>query len=198
MLDNFRKGNLPQSPRVQSPYNRLQEALTSVSSDPARPDGLKVETPRPVPPAPREELRPLKSDEATPSKLIVGPDIKLKGAEITDCDTLIVEGRVEASMDSRVIQISERGVFAGKAGIDTAEIRGCFEGELTVRKQLLICATGKVSGKIRYGKLAVEEGGEISGDIAAMTEGGKATGRADAGRNAAASATLPAVARPGA
>jgi cytoskeletal protein CcmA (bactofilin family) len=102
------------------------------------------------------------------SKLIVGPDIKLKGAEITDCDTLVVEGRVEASMDSRVIQIAEQGVFHGTAGIDVAEIRGRFEGELTVRKQLVIHSTGKVTGKVRYGKLSIEEGGELSGDIGAL------------------------------
>ena len=102
------------------------------------------------------------------SKLIVGPDIKLKGVEITDCDTLVVEGRVEASMDSRVIQIAEQGVFCGTAGIDIAEIRGRFEGELTVRKQLVIHATGRVSGKIRYGRLTVEDGGELSGDIGTM------------------------------
>src|SRR3989441_12892949 len=106
-----------------------------------------------------------KGEERKEAKLIVGPDIKLKGAEITDCDTLVVEGRVEASMDSRVIQIAEHGVFVGKAGIDVAEIRGRFEGELTSRKQLVIRATGKVSGKVRYGKVAIEEGGEISGDI---------------------------------
>jgi cytoskeletal protein CcmA (bactofilin family) len=102
------------------------------------------------------------------SKLIVGPDIKLKGVEITDCDTLVVEGRVEAAMDSRVIQISEQGVFCGTAGIDIAEIRGRFEGELTVRKQLVIHATGRVTGKIRYGRLTVEDGGELSGDIGTM------------------------------
>jgi cytoskeletal protein CcmA (bactofilin family) len=111
---------------------------------------------------------------------------------------LIVEGRVEASMDSRVIQISERGVFAGKAGIDVAEIRGCFEGELTVRKQLLVCATGKVSGKIRYGTLAVEEGGEISGDVAALTEAAGKSGARPDGRSAAAAPALPSLARPGA
>lgn len=198
MLDNFRKRDLPQAPRPQSPYGRLQEALTPVAADAAKPDGFKIEAPKPAPPMPREEMRPSRADEGTPSKLIVGPDIKLKGAEITDCDTLIVEGRVEASMDSRVIQISERGVFAGKAGIDVAEIRGCFEGELTARKQLLICATGKVSGKIRYGKLAVEEGGEISGDVAALAEAaGKSGARPDVGRGAAGAPALPSLARPG-
>lgn len=100
------------------------------------------------------------------SKLIVGPDIKLKGAEITDCDTLVVEGTVEASMDSRVVQIAEHGVFNGTVSIDIAEIHGRFDGELTARDQLIIHATGRVSGKIRYGKIQIEEGAEITGDIA--------------------------------
>lgn len=99
------------------------------------------------------------------SKLIVGPDVKLKGVEITDCDTLVVEGRVESALDSRVIQIAEKGVFNGAASIDIAEIHGRFDGELTARKQLIIHATGKVSGKIRYGNIKIEEGGEITGDI---------------------------------
>lgn len=99
------------------------------------------------------------------SKLIVGPNIKLKGVEITDCDTLVVEGRVEATMDSRVIQIAERGAFKGSAEIDIAEIRGEFDGELTVRQKLVIYATGKVSGKIRYGKVVIEEGGQLAGDV---------------------------------
>lgn len=99
------------------------------------------------------------------SKLIVGPNIKLKGVEINDCDTLVVEGRVEARMDARVIQIAENGAFKGSAKIDLAEIRGDFEGDLTVRDKLVIYASGKVSGKIRYGKLMIEEGGRISGDV---------------------------------
>lgn len=109
------------------------------------------------------------------SKLIVGPNIKLKGVEITDCDTLVVEGRVEATIDSRVIQISERGAFKGSAEIDIAEIHGEFDGELTVRQKLVIYSTGKVSGKVRYGKVVIEEGGQLAGDIqvgtAAATKG---------------------------
>ena len=103
------------------------------------------------------------------SKLTVGPNIKLKGVEITDCDTLVVEGSVEATMDSRVIQISERGSFKGSAEIDVAEIRGLFDGSLTVRQKLVIYATGKVTGKVRYGKVVIEEGGQLSGEIEAVT-----------------------------
>jgi cytoskeletal protein CcmA (bactofilin family) len=99
------------------------------------------------------------------SKLTVGPNIKLKGVEITDCDTLVVEGLVEATMDSRVIQIAEQGEFKGSAEIDIAEIRGVFDGNLTVREKLVIHSTGKVTGKIRYGKIVIEEGGQLSGEI---------------------------------
>lgn len=105
------------------------------------------------------------------SKLIVGPNIKLKGSEITDCEILVVEGRVEASMKSRDIRIAEGGVFSGKAEIDVAEIRGTFEGELTARKRLVIYATGRVSGVIHYGALMVEEGGTLYGNVAYHTPG---------------------------
>ena len=104
-------------------------------------------------------------DKESGSKLTVGPNIKLKGVEITDCDTLVVEGTVEATMNSRLMQISEQGAFKGSAEIDIAEIRGQFDGNLVVRQKLLIYATGKVTGTIRYGKLVVEEGGQLSGEI---------------------------------
>ena len=103
------------------------------------------------------------------AKLTVGPNIKLKGVEITDCDTLVGEGLVEATMDSRVMQIAETGAFKGSAGIDIAEIRGIFDGNLTVREKLVIHATGKVSGKIRYGKLVIDEGGQLSGEVSVGT-----------------------------
>ena len=113
--------------------------------------------------------QPVAASKEGESKLTVGPNIKLKGVEITDCDTLVVEGSVEATMDSRVIQISERGSFKGSAEIDVAEIRGQFDGSLTVRQKLVIYSTGRVTGKVRYGKVVIEEGGQLSGEIEAGT-----------------------------
>ena len=124
----------------------------------------------PAAPAPTEpvtsraETRPA-SDERKEAKLVVGPQIKIKGVEISDCDTLVVEGRIEATLDSRVLEITEHGVFQGTIAVDNAEVHGRFEGELTVRKQLIIHATGRVSGKIRYAKIKVEEGAELAGEM---------------------------------
>lgn len=148
--DNYRKDARGNGPAGQRP------------GEAPRPETAPAAAP--AAPAPR-------AAEAKGSKLIVGPDIKLKGVEITDCDTLVVEGRVEASMDSRVIQIAEQGVFQGTVGIDVAEVNGRFEGELTARKHLVIRSTGKVSGKIRYGKLTIEEGGELTGEVGTLSSG---------------------------
>lgn len=113
----------------------------------------------------------VESESGMGARLIVGPEVKLKGAEILDCDTLVVEGRVEATMDSRVVRIAERGSFVGKVSIDIAEIHGTFEGELTARSQLIIHSTGRVKGTIRYGKLVADEGCELCGDINVLSAG---------------------------
>ena len=125
-----------------------------------------------APPTTAANVQSMTANESNTSeaRLIVGPDVKLKGAEILDCDTLVVEGRVEATMDSRVLRIAEHGAFTGKVSIDIAEIHGSFEGELTARHQLIVHATGRVSGKIRYGKLVIDEGGELCGDINTLSE----------------------------
>ncbi len=119
-----------------------------------------------------------KTNERKEAKLVVGPDIKLKGVEISDCDTLIVEGRVEATLDSRVLEITPHGVFQGTIAVDNAEIHGRFEGELTVRKQLVIYGAGKVSGKIRYAKIKVEEGAELQGEISMLDKASAAVRKA--------------------
>jgi len=176
--DNMRKDtqnrnvNLAPGPQTAPPPSR-----------PAAPEPVQKSEPSAY-------VEPVKAatEEGPGSKLIVGPDIKLKGVEITDCDTLVVEGRVEASMDSRVIKIAEHGVFSGTVGIDIAEIRGRFEGELTARKHLIIYASGRVSGTIRYGKITIEEGGELTGDIATLS-GASAAGSAKGAVAAPASGT---------
>jgi cytoskeletal protein CcmA (bactofilin family) len=118
-----------------------------------------------APAAPSTAVEARNPEDRKEARLVVGPEIKIKGVEISDCDTLVVEGRIEATLDSRVLEIAQNGVFQGTIAVDNAEIHGRFEGELTVRKQLVIHGTGKVSGKIRYAKIKVEEGAELAGEI---------------------------------
>lgn len=159
----FNRGNESNAARNANTLSTLSS--TRASSVLSPPTSALTAEPGPAAEAKSSES---KVDTSSGSRLIVGPDVKLRGAEIQDCDTLVVEGRVEATMDSRVIQISEHGAFSGKVGIDVAEVFGQFDGELTARSQLIIHSSGRVSGKIRYGKIFIEEGGELSGDIASL------------------------------
>jgi len=157
-----RVGNLPNPPLGATGNSTSSDAPSAQRAAPP----VNISNPTaPAAPSSGSQGGSNSSTNEVGSKLIVGPNIKLKGVEITDCDTLVVEGLVEATMDSRVIQIAERGAFKGSAEIDLAEIRGEFDGDLTVRQKLVIYATGKVSGKIRYGKLVIEEGGQLAGDV---------------------------------
>lgn len=162
MLKSFMQPG-PASPSRTDPPRASHTGYPAKPAEPPRPvEAAKVE-------AAQEAPKSVSSDEG--SKLIVGPNIKLKGSEITDCEILVVEGRVEASMNSRDIRIAEGGVFSGKAEIDVAEVRGTFEGELTARKRLVVYATGRVNGTIRYGALMVEDGGTITGNMATHAAG---------------------------
>jgi cytoskeletal protein CcmA (bactofilin family) len=154
-LESAEMANKPYQPvrPGAEPYRRVIEI-----PNPAR----RVETTLPAPAA-----------KAESKKLIVGRDISLNG-KIASCDRLIVEGRVEAELqDCHTIEIAESGTFKGAAEIESAEVSGHYEGSLTVRENLLIHSTGQVSGTIRYGRLEIEEGGEINGDIKSLGLGRK-------------------------
>jgi len=104
--------------------------------------------------------------------LTVGNDILLKG-EIATCDRLVIEGKVDATLnDVHTVEISENGSFKGSAQIEDAEISGLFEGDLIVRNRLVIYATGKVRGKITYGEIEIERGGELTGEIKTVSASG--------------------------
>ncbi len=99
----------------------------------------------------------------------VGPGIQLKG-EISNCATLVVEGDVDATLDGKALEIVQRGVFCGTARVESADIHGRFEGDLTVSGLLCVESNGSVSGKLRYGQLEVAVGGELSGEISKSTD----------------------------
>lgn len=105
-------------------------------------------------------------------KLTVGRDITLTG-EISTCDILVVEGRVEATLrDGKLIEITENGTFVGSVEIDNADIAGKFEGDLTVHHRLTLRTTGSITGRVRYGELEVQAGGQITGEIQVGTTAG--------------------------
>jgi len=178
----FGRKNNGQAPSVATPSTEPKPAdLLAAKAAQARASGLAVgATPTPSSSSMsnpdtssagyradlgRRAAEPPKRESAHSKTLTVGRDIVLSG-QISACEKLVVEGRVEASLtDSKSIEIAESGTFKGSVEIDEAEISGEFDGSLVVRQRLFVRATGKVKGKVRYGELEVERGGQVSGDV---------------------------------
>ncbi|MDA1098399.1 MAG: polymer-forming cytoskeletal protein [Proteobacteria bacterium] len=148
--------------------------MANEDRNPQTTSAFRPEITRRLPDLPGSPLRnPPSTDVGDSSKkLVVGQDIVLNG-QITACDQLVVQGRVEAALEnSKSIEISETGYFKGSAVIEEATISGQFEGNLTVRGELTVKAKGRIEGEVRYGKLCVESGGQIIGTIEALPAGG--------------------------
>lgn len=165
--NNFRSGSASSQLPSELQRNRLPEAKSSSSAAPAAAASS----------APSAVFTPSSLPSERGSKTIrrvltVGNDILLKG-EIATCDRLVIEGKVDATLnDVHTVEIAETGSFKGSAHIEDAEISGLFEGDLVVRGRLVIYATGKVRGKISYGEIEIERGGELSGEIKLAGEAG--------------------------
>jgi cytoskeletal protein CcmA (bactofilin family) len=167
--------------RVAEPRTAPQPASSFRPSAPAAPAASpaadltrsRMPEPKPSSPTPPSPASAFSVSGSKPVKrvLTVGNDILLKG-EIATCDRLVIEGKVDATLnDVHTVEIAETGSFKGAAHIEDAEISGLFEGDLIVRNRLVIYATGKVRGKISYGEIEIERGGELTGEIKTSNPG---------------------------
>ncbi|MEM7171745.1 MAG: polymer-forming cytoskeletal protein [Pseudomonadota bacterium] len=121
----------------------------------------------PAPQATHQTTNP-EVDAAPQGLLVVGPGIQVKGG-IQSCDTLVVEGTVEASLKVRKLELRSGGRFTGKAEVEEADITGDFDGELAANGELTLGSSGKVNGKVRYRRIIIEGGGQVSGDISILS-----------------------------
>jgi cytoskeletal protein CcmA (bactofilin family) len=112
--------------------------------------------------------RPTSGEER---KLTVGKGLSLAG-EITSCDVLVVEGKVEAKLsDGKMLEITESGQFRGAVEIENADIAGRYDGQLIVHGRLTVRATGRISGMVKYGELEISAGGQIIGELQVTSAG---------------------------
>ena len=209
--DDATQTRAPQPPQQQQPNQggQTQQTQDTTMADTStdRAQTFRPEIPRRTPdlpvarataaqPAPPQPAAaPVDDDEV--KRLTVGKGIVLNG-QITACDKLVVEGKVEATLSqSRAVEIAESGTFKGSAEIDEAVVSGRFEGKLLIRGRLSIRATGRVEGEIRYGQLEIEAGGQLVGDIGVYDESAGSTFQPQQSSGKAAGATAPAEVKAG-
>ncbi|HEX4351795.1 MAG TPA: tetratricopeptide repeat protein, partial [Polyangiales bacterium] len=106
--------------------------------------------------------------------LLIGAGITFRG-EIAGCDRLVIDGAIEGEIKAcGHIAVSDGATFKGIAVTGDAYIAGSYAGSLTVEEKLSLARTARVLGSVRYGRLAIDEGGEIDGDVRRFTGEGTA------------------------
>ena len=112
----------------------------------------------------KEQIDKNKSNEKKKnSTLMIGQGVKITG-NISADNEVIIQGSVEGDVECDSIHIDQSGKINGNIKSKTMNIEGAAEGEVNVEDVLTIKSDGKLSGKICYGRIQIEEGGQLSGE----------------------------------
>ena len=101
------RGAARQQAQAAAATRELPPAATPTPTDAIAPAGTRT----------RGAAAASAGSEAPGSKLFIGVNIKLKGVEISDCDVLVIEGHVEATVHSKAMQIDKPGTLE-RHGVD--------------------------------------------------------------------------------
>jgi cytoskeletal protein CcmA (bactofilin family) len=98
--------------------------------------------------------------------LVITEDTVIRGVrELRNCRQLEVFGYLEGDVAAQSVLVHKNGRLFGKLKSDNAEIHGTLQGEVVVKHLIDIRSSGNVSGNVRYGKLALEVGGNLSAEV---------------------------------
>ncbi len=96
--------------------------------------------------------------------VLIGPGVEFEGS-LGNCDEVIIEGTVKATITATHLLVKGGGVFSGSAEVAKAEIDGEYDGSLIASSMLQIHQTGRVTGDINYAQLEVASGGILTGTV---------------------------------
>jgi cytoskeletal protein CcmA (bactofilin family) len=96
--------------------------------------------------------------------LILGEGAVLKG-QVTNGRRVEVWGYVEGGVTAAELVVQEGGKVFGNVRTDTAEVRGTLQGDVRVQQLFSLKSTGTAAGKIKYGRITMEEGAELSAHV---------------------------------
>ncbi len=119
-----------------------------------------------TPPTPRPRPSNSGKIDTGDGVILIGKGTRVIG-EISDCTTVEIQGVVEGKLLASSVVIREGGGFKGSLQVDQAEIHGVMEGNAVVNDLLDIRSTGTVAADLAYGRLSVEAGGQMTGNILA-------------------------------
>lgn len=95
---------------------------------------------------------------------MIGQNLAVQGI-IRNAAVVEVWGSVDGAVMADMVVIHPGGRVKGRLEADAADVKGSLDGRVRVRNLISIGASGSVSGDVRYGGLALEFGGSLSGEV---------------------------------
>jgi len=95
---------------------------------------------------------------------VIREETIIKG-KLRNVNEIEVFGYIEGELDAKKLIIRPGGKVFGTISVENAEILGTFQGDATIKNLIAIRTSGTVNGNVRYGKLAMEDGANLSADV---------------------------------
>ena len=102
-------------------------------------------------------------DGASTNRIVSGT--KIKGDVVAEGD-IRIDGELTGTLNCQgKLVVGQTGRIDGEITCQNANISGTIDGKFSVSEMLSIQPSGRVTGDISYGKLSVEPGAEIEGQL---------------------------------
>ena len=96
--------------------------------------------------------------------LIIQQDTFLKG-EVRNAGRIEVFGYVEGDVAGDLLVVQPGGRCFGNVKVENADIHGTLQGDVFVRQLITIRGSGSVNGNVKYGRLAMELGANLTAEV---------------------------------
>ena len=98
------------------------------------------------------------------SKSVIMADMVVEG-DMVSKGQITVNGRVQGNVSAQSVTVSQSGGIFGSLRAQDAEVHGAVQGNVFIRELIRIGQTGSVTGKVEYGKIAMDQGGTLSATL---------------------------------
>ncbi len=96
--------------------------------------------------------------------LILGEDAILKG-DVKNARRVEVHGYMEGQIAADQVVVEKSGRLFGGVKSKSAEVSGTLQGDVRVHELIAIKSSGSVSGNVKYGRLSMEEGADLTATV---------------------------------
>ena len=103
--------------------------------------------------------------------LYVGAHTTIEGKMFSTNGTINISGSFKGDIVTQdLVIVTEEGKVEGTVKAKELQVYGKVNGNIEVEEELIIGSHGVVEGEVSYGRLHVEEGGQIKGNLSPKTK----------------------------